>query len=323
MDIVCVDLGGTNVRFAIADVAGGHVRSLGPATTLHTNDYDGLPSAWAAFAATAGTPLPRAAGLAVASPIAGDLLKLTNSAWIIRPATLAADLGVDALTLINDFGAVGHAVAQLPPAHLRHIAGPDVPLPPMGVIGIVGPGTGLGVAHLLRQQGGGYTVMETEGGHIDWAPTDAIEDALLAGLRARFLRVSAERLVSGPGLASIHAHLAGMNNAPIPHRDDKTLWADALSGADPLAAAALERLCLILGSVAGDIALAQGAHAMVIGGGIGARIADRLPHSGFAQRFAAKGRMSSMLAALPVKLITHPEPGLFGAAAAFARDHAA
>ena len=320
MEVVCVDLGGTNVRFAIASVAGGTVGSLGPATTLHTADFAGIDAAWATYAARAGRALPRAASLAVACPIAGEVLKLVNSHWVLRPAELAGQLGVDALTLVNDFGAVAHAVAQLPPDHLRHLAGPDVPLPTQGVIGIVGPGTGLGVAHVLRRAED-YFVMEAEGGHIDWAPLDTVEDAILQHLRQTFLRVSAERVVSGPGLVNIHACLAAMENAAVPQRDTAALWQAALAGADRLAAAALERFCLALGSLAGDIALAQGAHGMVIGGGIGARVAGTLPGSGFATRFIAKGRMEPMLAQLPVKIITHPEPGLFGAAAAFAREH--
>ncbi len=320
MEIVVVDLGGTNVRFAIAEVQAARVASLGPAVTLHTADYASLASAWAAYAAQAGHTLPRAAGLAIACPIAGEVLKLTNSPWVLRPATLAGELGLDRLTLVNDFGAVGHAVAQLPPEYLRRVAGPDVPLPATGVIGIVGPGTGLGVAHVLRRPGS-YHVMETEGGHVDFAPVDAIEDALLRTLRTRFGRVSAERVVSGPGLASLYEHLAAMEGRAIRAPEAPVLWASALDGSDAVASAALQRFCLSLGSVAGDIALAQGAHGMVIAGGIGARIGGVLEGSGFAARFTAKGRMEAMLASLPVKLVTHPEPGLFGAAAAFAKEH--
>ena len=320
MEIVAVDLGGTNVRFAIATVEHGRVATLGEATTLHTAEHASLATAWSAYAAHAGRDLPRAASLAVACPISGDVLKLTNSPWVIRPATLNTELNVDKLTLINDFGAVGHAVAQLPPADLRHICGPDVPLPKEGVIGILGPGTGLGVAHVLRDKTT-YHVIESEGGHIDFAPLDAIDDALLTRLRARFRRVSAERIVSGPGLANIYESLSALEGRAMPSLDDKTLWAAALDGTDSLAVTALGRFCLTLGSVAGDLALAQGAHAMVVGGGVGTRIADVLPTSGFASRFTAKGRLEAMLSALPVKLIAHPQPGLFGAAAAFAMEH--
>jgi glucokinase len=320
MELVAVDLGGTNVRFAIAEVAGGGVVSLGPATTLHTAEHSSLAAAWQAFSARAGRALPRAASLAVACPITGDVLKLTNSPWVLRPASLKDELGVDLLTLVNDFGAVGHAVAQLPAADMRHVAGPDMPLPATGVIGIVGPGTGLGVAHVLRKAGT-YHVIESEGGHLDFAPLDVIDDGMLVRLRARYRRVSNERIVSGPGLANIYEHLATIEGRAIPELEDKSIWTAALSGSDPLAVTALGRFCQALGSVAGDLALAVGAHAMVIGGGVGARLADILPHSGFATRFTAKGRMEAMLSNMPVKLITHEQPGLFGAAAAFAMEH--
>jgi glucokinase len=320
MELVAVDLGGTNVRFAIAEVADGGVVSLGAATTLHTAEYSSLATAWQAFSARAGRDLPRAAALAVACPITGDVLKLTNSPWVLRPAALKGELGVDLLTLVNDFGAVGHAVAQLPEAGMRHVSGPDVPLPAAGVIGIVGPGTGLGVAHVLRTSGI-YHVIESEGGHLDFAPLDVIEDGMLARLRARYRRVSNERIVSGPGLANIFEHLAALEGRAIVSLEDKPIWTAALAGSDPLAVTALGRFCQTLGSVAGDVALAVGAHAMVIGGGIGARLADILPRSGFASRFTAKGRMEAMLCNMPVKLITHEQPGLFGAAAAFAMDH--
>ncbi len=326
MELVCVDLGGTHVRFAVASVSAGRVVSVGEPITLQTNDYDGIVAAMAAYAAqafageAAGRTLPRAASLAIASPIAGDTLKLTNSSWVLRPATLAAELGLDRLTLINDFGAVGHAVAQLGAEHLEHVTGPDEPLPAAGVIGVVGPGTGLGVTHLLRGPTG-YAVMETEGGHIDWAPLDALEDKLLAVLRTRFGRVSVERIVSGPGLVHLHAFLAELEGDTSGEKDAKLVWQTALDGTDRLARAALDRFCQVLGSFAGDVALAQGAHGMVIAGGLGTRLADYLPRSGFGARFTAKGRMSPMLARIPVKLITHKEPGLFGAAAAFAKEH--
>jgi glucokinase len=321
MDVVAVDLGGTHIRFAIATIANGTVRALGQPTTLHTNDYASMTMAWEAFAARAGHPLPRAAALAIACPIAGDVLKLTNSPWILRPATLAHELQVDQLTLVNDFGAVGHAVAQLPPEHLRHIAGPDRPLPQTGVIAIVGPGTGLGVAHILRANTT-YHVIETEGGHMDFAPVDSIDDAILTRLRISYPRVSAERVVSGPGLLNLYDYLAMLDGRPKRMMDAKDLWTTALEGTDSTALMALQRFCMSLGSVCGDIVLAQGAHGLVIGGGIGLRIADTLPKSGFASRFTAKGRMETLLASTPVKLIIHPEPGLFGAAAAFAREHA-
>ncbi|MFS0735898.1 glucokinase [Sphingomonas sp. 1P06PA] len=318
MEIVAADIGGTHARFAIAEVAEGRVVRLDEAVTLKTAEHGSLQLAWEAFAREIGRPLPRAAGIAVASPIQGEVLKLTNNPWIIRPAMIAQRLGLDDHVLVNDFGAVAHAVAQVAPDQLRHLCGPDQPIPDEGVISIVGPGTGLGVALLLLRRDGRNHVIETEGGHIDFAPLDRIEDAILADLRAKFRRVSIERVVCGPGLVNIHASLAAIEGQPVPARDDKALWAAALSGADSLAVAALDRFCMSLGSVAGDIALAQGGRAVVIAGGLGLRIADMLPSSAFAQRFTAKGRFETLMSKIPVRLLVHPQPGLLGAAAAFA-----
>ena len=190
-----------------------------------------------------------------------------------------------------------------------------------GTITVIGPGTGLGVAHVWRD-GNQYRVQATEGGHIDFAPLDSIEDAILARLRKRHRRVSIERIVSGPGIVDIYETLAALEGRAIPRLDDKAIWTNAMEGGDSLAAAAVDRFCLSLGSVAGDLALAQGASGVVIAGGLGLRIRDSLVRSGFPERFIEKGRFEGFMSALPVKLITHPQPGLFGAAAAFARQHA-
>jgi glucokinase len=320
MEIVTADIGGTHARFALADVANGGVTNLGEAVTFKTAEHASLHTAWESFGRKLGRALPRAAAIAVACPVTGETLELTNNPWIIRPARIGEKLGVDRFTLINDFGAVGHAVVRVGDEHFRHLCGPDVPLPHKGVISVVGPGSGLGVAHVLRSESRDH-VIETEGGHIDYAPVDTIEDTILSRLRRRFGRVSTERIVSGPGLANIYEALAAIDGSAVQISDDKALWSAGLSGEDSLAVAALNRFCLILGSVAGNIALAHGAKAMVIAGGLGLRIADILPRSGFSGRFTAKGRFEPMMSALPVKIITHPQPGLLGAAAAFVQEH--
>ena len=321
MRIVAVDIGGTHARFAIADVADGRVVSLGEPVTLKTAEHGSFQLAWQAFAAGQDTPLPRAAGIAIAAPISGDVIKLSNNPWIIRPALIPERLDVDDWTLVNDFGAIGHAVAQVPESDFLHLCGPDGPLPDRGMITVCGPGTGLGVAGVLRV-GGAYHVVETEGGHTDFAPLDGIEDALLQHLRKSFNRVSVERIVAGPGIVAIYETLAAMEGRAIARMDDRTIWARALDGSDSLATAALDRFCLALGAVAGDLALAHGPTGVVIAGGLGLRLKDHLVRSGFGERFVAKGRFRNLMARIPVKLITHPQPGLFGAAAAFAQEHA-
>lgn len=319
-EIVAVDIGGTNARFAIAEIQGGQVVRLDPEIKLGTSDHSSLRTAWEDFGSRIGRPLPRAAGIAFAAPVEGDLLKLTNNPWVLRPARLGEDLGIDDFVLVNDFGAVGHAVARLGDEHFIPIAGPDRPVSEEKVVSIVGPGTGLGVALLVRR-GGRNHVVETEGGHVDFAPLDVIEDRMLDQLRKRYRRVSVERVASGMGLANIYEALAAIENRPVRIREDKALWKAALAGEDSLAVAAFDRFCLTLGAVAGDFALAHGASAVVIAGGLGRRLADHLPRSGFHDRFIAKGRFERRMEQVSVKLITYPEPGLFGAAAAYAEAH--
>ena len=320
-ELVAVDIGGTHARFALAQIAADGTITLGEPATLHTRDHASFQTAWQDFARANGGILPRAVAIAVAGPVGGEVIRFTNNPWLIRPALIDEKLGVDRYSLVNDFGAVGHAVARAGAEHFLHLAGPDTPLPEGGTLSIVGPGTGLGVAHVWRDGRGGYRVQATEGGHIDFAPLDLIEDAILAHLRQRHNRVSVERVVSGPGLVDIYQALAALEHRAVQQMDDKTLWTLGTSGEDSLAAAAVDRFCLSLGSVAGDIALAQGAGGVVIAGGLGLRIKDTLLKSGFASRFCAKGRFAGLMGALPVKLITHPQPGLYGAAAAFATEH--
>jgi glucokinase len=315
-ELVTVDVGGTHARFAIARLEGGRVVELGEAVTLKTAEHASFQTAWEDFGQIHGRKLPRAAAIAIAGPVDADVIKLTNNPWILRRALVKEKLDVDDFVIVNDFVAIGHAVAQAGQEHFVYLSGPDISLPATGTVSIIGPGTGLGVSHILRHAGG-YHVCPTEGGHIDFAPLDSLEDALLARLRKRYRRVSVERVVAGPAISDIYETLAAIEGRAVQSLDDKTLWQLGTSSEDSLAAAAVDRFCLSLGSVAGDITLAQGGKGVVIAGGLGLRIKDTLQRSGFAERFCAKGRFSNLMAELPVKLITHPQPGLFGAAAAF------
>jgi glucokinase len=318
--IVAADVGGTHARFALAEIDSGRAVSVQEPVKLKTAEHASLHFAWEQFARVLGGPLPNELALAFAGPVGEDVLKLTNNPWVIRPDQLLEQLGLRRFTIVNDFGAVGHAVATLGDEHFQHICGPDRPLPDDGVISVVGPGTGLGVACVLRG-GDRYEVIETEGGHVDFAPLDPLEDRILAHLRGKFGRVSVERIASGQGLWNIYEALGAIGGGDVINPDERALWTAALEGQDSVATAALDRLCMTLGSVAGDMALAQGASAVVIAGGVGFRLAGHLPRSGFSDRFVAKGRFERRMAEMPVKLITHPEPGLFGAAAAFVREH--
>ncbi len=319
-EIVVADIGGTHARFAIAHVENGEIASLSAPITLATADHPSFQIAWEVFGEQSGRTLPAAAAIAVAAPINAELINLTNNPWIIRPPQICEKLGVDHYTLVNDFAAVAHAVAMVDAGQFKHITGPDIPLPRSGTISVIGPGTGLGVAALVCNDDD-MQVLATEAGHCDFPPLDAVDDRILQALRAKHGRVSVERVISGPGLRTIFEILSEMENRPVPLGDDKTLWKLALEGKDSIAIAALDRFFLSLGSVAGDIALSHGSAAVVLAGGLGLRLVDHISSSGFADRFTSKGRYRGLMESLPVKLITHPEPGLLGAAAAYIQEH--
>lgn len=318
--IATADVGGTHARFALATIDNGVVVDLSEPVTVKTNEFASFQHAWQEFGRRIEQQLPNELAIAFAGPVGGEVLKLTNNPWVIRPALMQEKLGVERFVVVNDFAAIAHAVAGLDASAYRHVCGPERDLPETGVISIVGPGTGLGVASLLKRPDG-YDVIATEGGHVDWAPLDPLEDRILEHLRENVRRVSVERLVSGRGLLNIYEALGTIEKRQFTLRDEKDLWTAALEGSDTLATAALDRLCLIFGAVAGDLALAQGAHAVVLAGGLGLRLVEHLPRSGFRDRFIAKGRFERMMDEMPVKVIIHPQPGLFGAAAAFASAH--
>lgn len=318
--IAVADVGGTHARFALAEIEDGRVAHLGEPVTLGTADHASFQTAWAEFCKRLDQPAPDALSIAFAGPVEGEVLKLTNNPWVIRPALAREKLGVEDFLIINDFAAIGHAAAQLSDDCFMHLTGPEGPLPAEGITSIVGPGTGLGVAQVLKRAGHTH-IIATEGGHIDFAPLDSLEDRILDRLRRRYRRVSIERIACGSGLVNIYEALGAIEGKPVKELEDKALWALAMEGADPLAAAALDRFFLTLGAVSGDLALAHGANAVVLAGGLGYRLRDHFARSGFADRFIAKGRFERRMQAIPVKLVTYPQPGLFGAAAAFAQAH--
>lgn len=317
-EILVADVGGTHARFAVATLASGQVVALDHVTRVTTSLFPTLAKAWRAFVDAIGRPLPTQASLSVAAQVGPEAFKLTNGEWLIRPHHIADELGVERVELINDFAAVAHAVSQLDEFSFEHVCGEQKPLPTNGIVSIVGPGTGLGVAQLHRC-GEDYRVIQTEAGHIDFAPVDEFADALVAQLRPVDKRVSAERIVSGRGLALSYDALVPVRNDEPSFESDQALWTAALSGTCHRAVAALELYCRAFGSITGNIALAQRADAVVIAGGLGWRLREQLAQSGFAQRFSAKGHLTASMKLLPVKILTHPEPGLFGAAAAFAK----
>jgi len=313
--IVAADIGGTNARFALAEIAAGKVMRLGEPVVLPAAAYSGLASAWAAFGDSIGEALPRFAALAVAGPVTGGPVRFINSHWVVDPVSVADELGLDRFVLLNDFGAMAHAVDALGTEGFAHLCGPDVPLPDHGAISVIGPGTGLGVAVLLRRRQGSV-VVETEGAHIHYAPLDSRERQVSEAITAHHGRTSVERVVSGPGLGEIVRALH-----PGDGRSDADLWRDAITGGDAVPREALDLFLASYGAAVGDLSLAHGSLGVALAGGLTNRLRDLIPASAFHARFCDKGRYRARHEGIPVKLVTHPQPGLFGAAAAFAKEH--
>jgi glucokinase len=312
------DIGGTNARFALTDLAAPE-RRVTECRVLRNADYASLQHAAEDYLAGLGTR-PRRAAIAVACPVAGDEIRLTNRAWSFSRAELRAALALDQLLLLNDFGAVACAVPALAPSDRVALYGRSSE-PLQGPVSMLGPGTGLGVALLVGSDARGWHTVETEGGHISFAPQGDEEQAIARWQVARHGRVSNERLLCGKGLSQIDAVLRGAAAGEEPvMRDPADIVAAALEGHDVAARRSLARFCAVLGSVAGDIALVHGARTVVIAGGMVPRFIPFLRSSAFRERFLAKGRFAAYLESVAIHVITHPHPGLLGAAVALHRN---
>lgn len=303
------DIGGTHCRLALARWQDGAV-TLTPPARFACADFEGAAQCIEAYLATQSLR-PSHGVLAAAGPVSGDCVTLTNHPWQLRAGALAPALGLAQLHLINDFAALALAAPWLDGAQLLDL-GPRLEMRPAGTIVVMGPGTGFGLAALAN--GNPAEVVETEAGHIGFAPADAVEDALAVRLRAQYGRVSVERILSGAGLEALHAALAAQAGLAIPAMQARAITEAARAGED-LAIAACGRFCAILGSVAGDLALALGARGGVfIAGGVAQHLGFMLGESAFRARFEDKGRFAGFMAAIPTRLITAPFAALHGAA---------
>jgi glucokinase len=319
------DIGGTNVRFGVATTASA---APGDVVGMRCANHAGPAEAARLYlkerAARLGSAYraPRLAAFAVATPIGGDRVELTNSRWSFSRDEVRRELGLDDLLLLNDFEALALSLPFLGAGELR--AHGALPMADTGTRAVVGPGTGLGVAGLLRTDAG-WQAIAGEGGHATLAPADDFESELLAVARREFDHVSAERLLSGLGLPLLHRAVASVLDEPAPSLSAEAIVAHGTDGSDPLCARTLDTFCAMLGSFAGSVALVLGARGGVyVGGGIVPRFADLFLRSRFRERFEAKGRFRHYLEAVPTALIVAPHATLSGAAAAIeqrARPH--
>lgn len=301
------DVGATNARFALvgANKEVGHVRILA------CEDYGTIGGAITAY--FADEPIARAArqgALAVASPVDGDKVAMTNHPWSFSIAALRRQFGLDRLIVINDFTANALAIPHLP-ADSRMTVGRGMPVAGMP-IGVLGPGTGLGVSGIVPSPGG-WTPLSGEGGHVSLPAGDDRESAVLGLLRRRFGHVSAERALSGQGLVNLYQALGELAGVRTGALAPTQITDPDVAATDPLARDALAMFCAMLGTVAGDLALTLGARGGIyIAGGIVPQLGSRLAGTAFRQRFEAKGRFEQYLAAIPTYIITDAVPAFRG-----------
>ncbi len=317
------DIGGTNARFAVARLTSGQMPVLDQIRQFTVAAHASLIDAASAYLQTLSEPPPHTAVFAVACALNGDRIRFTNSPWTLSIAEAKVALALQEVRLVNDFSALSRAIPWLGADTLEPIGTAQprtMPQPPdRRTYAAIGPGTGLGTGGLLLV-GNQAVVLESEGGHVGFAPVDAYECDILEQLWTQFPRVSNERLICGQGLVNLHHAICRIENAPIVHQAPNTIVAAARDG-DSLCTQTVLRFCAMLGSMAGDLVLTLGAwDGVYLGGGVTERLSHWLPQSDFRRRFEDKGRHAALMRTVPTLRIGHPAVGLLGAAA-FAGDH--
>ncbi|MEM6454220.1 MAG: glucokinase [Acidobacteriota bacterium] len=338
------DIGGTNARFALTDDDG----ALQHVHVLRCAMYPTLVDAVHAYLQRALPPRtdanaddriwPRRAALAVATPVVADHVDMTNHVWSFSIAATRRALGLDALTVVNDFTAQALSLLALGADDLRPLYAPSGPSSgddPAATAGgqsapvaappraILGAGTGLGVSALISAGDDRYTALETEGGHRSMAPANEREWAIHQHLFARYGHVSCERLLSGPGLLHLLEAICAIDGVAPAADDPPEIVERAADGTCPRCAETVRVFSGQLGSVAGDLALTLGARGGVyVAGGIVPKMGATFDTAAFRARFLSKGRFRDYVARIPVHLVIHEQPGLLGAVQALHRGRA-
>lgn len=300
------NVGGTHVRVALetGDRRPHRIRRFRVA------DYPRFEDVLDAYLAEVRHP-PERGALAVAAPVSGDRIRLTNAPWSFSVAAVQRRFGLEELRVINDFTAVALSIPHLTGADRRKVGrGRAVP---GEAIGVIGPGTGLGVSGLIPC-GGGYVPLASEGGKVTLPAFDEREAEVVRRIRATRPHVSGERLLSGGGMELLHATLAEIGDTRHRAARAAQITRRAREG-DPLARETVNMFCAMLGTIAADLALTLGALGGVyVAGGIVPKLGPLFARSPFRRRFETKGRFSTYLAAIPTYVITRTDPELVGLA---------
>ncbi|PKH24492.1 glucokinase [Enterobacterales bacterium CwR94] len=303
------DVGGTNARLALCDVDSGAISQI---ETFSTQDFESLEAVIRHYLDSQVQGIKHGC-IAIACPITGDWVEMTNHDWAFSTAEMKDHLGFEELEIINDFTAVSMAIPMLQPEDKLQFGGQEpVKDKPIAVFGA---GTGLGVAHLVHVDKR-WVSLPGEGGHVDFAPNSEEEDKILEVLRAELGHVSAERVLSGMGLVNLYRAIVKSDDRVPENLKPKDVSQRALAGDCLDCRRALSLFCVALGRFGGNLALNLGTFGGVyIAGGIVPRFLSFFQASGFRAAFEDKGRFREYVQAIPVYLITHDQPGLLGAGA--------
>lgn len=303
------DIGGTNTRFALAKDTVPELQSL---RVVKTAGFATLCDAIQAYLQDVGTPIPDSACLAIAGPVQGDSVTMTNHPWHFSQAELQHQTGLRKLRLINDFEAVALSIPHLAASGLVKLGG-GAPITSKPKI-VLGPGTGLGAA-LLIPTDSGFMAIPTEGGHAALGPDNELELDIFRWLLRQGKNITREQLLSGIGLETLHQAMCALHNKCSQYQTAADIQGAAVAGQDEICEATLKLFCTLLGSAAADQAFSCGAQGGVyLAGGIVSRFIPFLKTSQFRERFEAQSVMKDYLKAVPTYVITAPNPGLLGAA---------
>lgn len=308
------DIGGTNARFGLIVSPGAGISQV---CSLGCADFPDPLALIRHYLAQNPAYQPRHAAIGIANPVSGDFLRMTNTNWSFSVSALRQALGFQTLIFLNDFSALAMSLPYLQSGELKPIG--EGKAQPGRAIAVIGPGTGLGVSGLIPA-GGGYLPLSGEGGHVSLSPATQEEFAVAAHLQHEYGHVSAERVLSGPGLVVLHQALAVVRGQAAEALSAATITNIGLEGKDGLCVDALSMFCALLGSVAGNLALTLGAQGGVfVGGGIVPRLGEFFERSAFRQRFQEKGRFKAYLSEIPTNVILAAQPALTGAAVALSQ----
>jgi glucokinase len=304
------DVGATNARFALI----GGESGFRQVQVLTCKDYTSIQTAIGTYLndvlQSAGVRRIKAAAIAVAAPVTDDQVTFTNHPWSFSKDQLRRHLAIDRLLVVNDFTAIAAATPNLKSNDCDQVGGGTALA--SAPIGVVGPGSGLGVGGLIPTASG-WLPLSGEGGHVTMTPGTDRESDVLDRLRGRFDHVSAERILSGPGLINLYRALAEMAGVPAASYTPVQITDPAVGEHDPHCREAVEMFCAMLGAISGNLALTLGAlGGIYIAGGIVPKLGTVFAASAFRKRFEAKGRLQPYLARIPTYVVTHPFPAFLG-----------